>query len=119
MQDSCLEFPLSSGGRPYFNDGCTYVDTCLRVVSAVLVPDTKEDSVDIYDGLDLDPSSDRGNNHTCAVLLHWSARVQIIGSEFINKHISIFSFSELSNINQVTNCFFILTQKNLPQTLFS
>lgn len=90
MHDSCLEFPLSRGGRPYFNDGCTYVDTCLHVVSAVLVPDTKEDSVDIYDGLDLDPSSDRGNNHTCAVLLHWSARVQMIGSELINKHISIY-----------------------------
>lgn len=59
-------------------------------MSAVLVPDTKEDSVDIYDGLDLDPSSDRGNNHICAALLYWSARVQIIGSELINKHISIF-----------------------------
>ncbi|TWW68335.1 CASP8-associated protein 2 FLICE-associated huge protein [Takifugu flavidus] len=28
-------------------------------IFTVLVPDTKEDSVDIYDGLDLDPSSDR------------------------------------------------------------
>lgn len=38
-----------------------------------MVPDTKEDSMDIYDGLDNDPSNNRGI-HICNVFLYLSAR---------------------------------------------
>lgn len=47
--------------------------TCLCYIVTVMVPDTKEDSVDIYDGLDNDSSSNRGI-HICNVFLDFSAR---------------------------------------------
>lgn len=35
-----------------------------------MVPDTKEDSVDIYDGLDNDPSSNRGIHSSKAFYIY-------------------------------------------------
>lgn len=43
------------------------------VMSFVMDPDTEEDSMDIYDGLDIDLSSNRGI-HICYVFLYLSAR---------------------------------------------
>lgn len=57
----------------YFFNGHTWLMTCLCHMSAVMVPDTEEDSMDIYDGLDVDLGSNRGN-HTCYVFLYSSAR---------------------------------------------
>lgn len=48
-------------------------------MSTVLVPDSNEDSVDIYDGLDFNPSSNTGNGRYFLVgVLQHNFRSRII-----------------------------------------